>query len=264
MRHESHHAGYFPPILPLPKNEPQVWLAWTDCFDNPDVLEYCHDLLSAAEAVKCRKFYFPNDRHLYLVAHAMVRYVLAGYLRMDPKKLEFTANAYGRPEIIRQARMPNIRFNLSHTTGLAALVASYDLACGIDVETERQVRDISGLADIVLSAREREVLWELPKPDRIRAFLRFWTLKEAYVKARGKGLSIPLNRCAFDIGAGPDARFHAVSGDDPLAWQFTQSYPGAGYILAVAIRHGGGADLNIGYRELTPNTMPLGIRKLGF
>lgn len=240
---------------PLPDGEAHIWLAWTDRFAEPPVLDACRRLLSEKETERCGRFYFERDRHLYLVAHAMVRHVLAAYLDVPPRHLRFSTNAYGRPELVREPGMPNLRFNLSHTQGLAALVVNLDHACGIDVEANQRSRDVVALATSVLSAQEQAAFDRVPEADRQLAFLRYWTLKEAYIKARGQGLSLPLAQFSFDMMQIITIQFHAGIDDNPSGWQFAQEFLGSSHVLAVAIHHGAGPELFLNHREFTPSTL---------
>lgn len=242
----------FPTIPPPADGEAQVWLAWTNRFIHAEMLDMCRDLLVEEEREKCKKFYFEQDRHLYLVAHAMLRFVLAAYLHIEPRQLELSTNAYGRPEVIRRPGMRDIRFNLSHTRDLAALVVNCNVACGIDVEARREFGNISDMADYCLSSEEQDIVGKLPKPERDWAFLRIWTLKEAYIKALGKGLSLPLNRFSFTIDGEIAIRFHSGIADAPLNWQFSQTFPGPDHILALAFRINGEPNFNLGFREWLP------------
>ncbi|MGZ8219325.1 4'-phosphopantetheinyl transferase family protein [Methylomagnum sp.] len=240
---------------PLPDGEAHIWLAWTDRFTEPSALDACRRLLSEEETERCGRFHFERDRHLYLVAHAMVRHTLAAYLELPPRHLQFSTNAYGRPELLRGPGMPNLRFNLSHTRGLAALVVNLDHDCGIDVEAERRSSDLTALATSVLSPPELEAFRNLPESDRPHAFLRYWTLKEAYIKARGQGLSLPLDRFSFEIREKIAIQFHAGIDDNPGGWQFTQEFPDPGHVLAVAIHHGAGPELFLSHREFAPSAL---------
>lgn len=248
-------SNRFSGTQPLPDGEAHVWLARTDRFTEPSALDACRRLLSGEEAERCGRFHFERDRHLYLVAHAMVRHVLAGYLGIAPCHLRFSTNAYGRPELVRGPGMPDLRFNLSHTRGLAALIVNLVHGCGIDVEAERRSSDLAALAASVLSPPELQAFRHLPESDRPHAFLRYWTLKEAYIKARGLGLSLPLSRFSFEIREKIAIQFHAGIDDNPSGWQFSQEFLGPGHVLAVAIRHGAGPELSLDHREFTPSAL---------
>ncbi|WP_445370218.1 4'-phosphopantetheinyl transferase family protein [Methylomonas sp. HW2-6] len=245
----------FPPVPAPTQGRAQVWLAWTERFADPEALEICRNLLAADELEKWRKFHFERDRKLYLVAHAMVRFVLAAYLDTEPDKLRFTANRYGRPELVRKPGMADVRFNLSHARGLAALVVNCGVDCGIDVEAGRDLGDLAAMAGQVLTAAERDYLWRLPAAERNWAFLKFWTLKEAYIKAQGTGLSQELDRFGFVFGEDEAIHFRPGSADDSRAWQFAQSLPGPEHVLALAFRCGGGPELDTCFCEWLPHRL---------
>ncbi|ANE55775.1 4'-phosphopantetheinyl transferase superfamily protein [Methylomonas sp. DH-1] len=237
-------------IPPPAHGEVHVWLAWTERFAAAETLDYCRTLLARDELEKWRRFHFERDRQLYLVAHALVRQVLAAYLAIAPERLQFVANRYGRPELVREPGMPDLRFNLSHARGLAALVVTRSVDCGIDVEARRELGDLAAMAGQVLTAAERDYLWRLPDTERNWAFLKLWTLKEAYIKAVGKGLSLALHEFEFALGADISIRFQTGSADAAGEWQFAQRFPGPDHVLALALRSGDGPTCV--YREWAP------------
>lgn len=207
--------------LPPPAHgEAHVWLAWTERFAAAETLDYCRTLLAQDELEKWRRFHFERDRQLYLVAHAMVRQVLAAYLAIAPERLQFAANRYGRPELVREPGMPDLRFNLSHARGLAALVVTRSADCGIDVEVRRELGDLAAMAGQVLTAAERDYLWRLPDTERNWAFLKLWTLKEATSKQWARG-----------------CRWHCMKLDLPSArTSQSASKPAAATLRRVAVR----------------------------
>lgn len=241
--------------VPLHPSEAHVWFAWTDRFTDDSIVHACHCLLSEEELRRHKRYHFQRDRHLYLVSHAMVRHLLAGYLEREPKELEFVTNPYGRPEIKHERGDPIVRFNLSHTRDLAALVVTHTWPCGIDVETKRYRWNISSLADSVLSAEEMSSLQKLPQAEHAHHFLRYWTLKEAYVKARGMGLSLPLDKLSFEIGEKMGIRLRTHPESDSVDWQFAQRSLGTEHVMAVAVQHGGALPLSITYREFLPSAI---------
>ena len=199
-------------------------------------------LLSSPELERYQRFHFQRDRYLYLVAHALVRTSLSRYADVGPECWQFSINNYGRPEIdAAQSALPPLRFNLSHTHGLAACIVTQAMDCGVDVEREHELGDMMALAETVFSLPEREALAAVPIADRQSRFFDYWTLKESYIKARGMGLSLPLDAFSFRfVGerlAGVD--FDLSLQDESTRWQFEVCRIGASHHkLAVAIRRG--------------------------
>jgi 4'-phosphopantetheinyl transferase len=150
-------------------------------------------VLSRDEIQRAAKFHFPRDRNRFILAHRTLREILAQYLDCDPKQLVFSTNKYGKPSLTDSS----FQFNLSHSGSLALLAVSPLHTVGIDVEQARPEVEIESLGRRFFSQSEHSELMALPREQRVAAFYRFWTLKEAYIKAHGLGLSLPLD--SFDV-----------------------------------------------------------------
>ena len=239
-----------------------VWYVFPGAIRNPELLDNYRAILSDDEISRYERFWFDRDRHLHLVAWALVRTMLSSYADVSPEAWEFRTNRYGRPEISGPASGPPLRFNLSHTRGLIACIVVPELDVGVDVEDRR--RDTSGaeIASRFFSAREVAALERLPGDEQSATFFEYWTLKEAYIKAVGVGISLGLERFSFELddrGLGvddPERRAATISfnglDDDPAAWQFAQYEPTPHHAMAVAIRRGDAEDLEIRLREVVP------------
>jgi len=150
-----------------------------------------------------------------------------------PEQWTFSTNHYGRPEISPPGRL---RFNLSHTRGLAAVLVALEVDCGVDVEQRRQMRDLFGRATHVFSAAEVDSLRPLSTEGQHERFFDYWTLKESYIKARGMGLSLPLQQFTFSLNQGITISFDPRMKDDPARWQFERFAPTPDHAMAVALR----------------------------
>ena len=210
-----------------------LWLAYYGEFqnDDPDLLE----LLNPAEREQQARFHFADDRLRYLVTRALVRKVLSGYADVAPKAWIFKTNAYGRPEISAlHTQASNLRFNLSHTSGLIVLAVCHAFEMGVDVEhLDRQAA--LGVADRFFSPLEAAELAGLAPELQPQRFFEYWTLKESYIKARGMGLSIPLDRFSFEFPTSESVSLctDPVLGDDAGRWQFWQLRLPGNYQLAI-------------------------------
>lgn len=153
--------------------------------------------LSEDERARLARFASQADAELYLVAHALTRSVLARYLDAQPAQLSFESGERGRPELAGPERATGLRFNLSHTRGLAACGVSLHAAIGVDVEHLSRKVELDAVGKRVLSVRERAGLVALTGDAQRQRFFDLWTLKEAYVKATGKGLASPLTGVTF-------------------------------------------------------------------
>ncbi|WP_329213094.1 4'-phosphopantetheinyl transferase superfamily protein [Streptomyces sp. NBC_01485] len=210
-------------------------------------------LLSVSERDRMDRFRHAADRDLYATAHGLLRTALSRAAPgVDPTEWQFRTGPQGRPELAGEAAGTGLRFNLSHTAGLAACVVTRGPDCGIDVEALGRRSADHRSVRTVLAPSEAAALLALPEPSRAAGFLRYWTLKEAYAKAIGLGLSVPFDQCCFSFtgapgssGPGADTGAISLSHDHAGRWQFRQWLPGPEHLLALALRRGAGADLTV-------------------
>lgn len=166
-----------------------VWFLETDPVTDSLVLESCTQLLSSDEADRYRRFRFDADRHVFLLSHAMLRRVLSRYTDIEPAAWQFSLSSGGRPEIAHPDPGMSLRFNLTHTRGLAACIVTQTLDCGVDAEALAVRRHAMGIAERMFADEELRLLRDLEGPDLQDEFINLWTLREAYCKACGTGLA---------------------------------------------------------------------------
>jgi 4'-phosphopantetheinyl transferase len=199
----------------------------------PVIAEY-RAMLSEAERLQEQRFHFERDRRRYLLTRALVRCMLSRYSSVAPRDWTFTRNAYGRPRIANDAA-PAIEFNVSHTGDLIVLAIAGDCRLGVDCESLAR-GDCVSLAESYFAAPEVAALHALAPAGRQRRFLELWTLKESYIKARGMGLSIPLDEFSFDLSDSDIALSVDASLDEAGArWQFMQFLAAPDHIAAVCV-----------------------------
>ena len=236
----------------LPRDQAVVWLTRTGRAPPTNVRSRTETLLDDEELRRYRSFRFSDDARLYLDAHVLLRTTLSRYANVPPADWRFVRGSHGRPEIAAGRSDPlGLRFNLSHTPGLAACAVTNRVAVGVDVEQlDRPVRPLA-LADHNFSRREARALRALPPNLQRVRFLEYWTLKEAYIKACGGGLSIPLDGFSLDRDAGGCWRIEFAAPHDgvPSDWQFALYRPTSDHLLAVAVHRPGRFDLSIDIRE---------------
>ena len=194
-------------------------------------------LLCAEEQDRCLRFVFDRDRHTYLVARSLLRKVLSRYRPVPPQTWRFVVNDYGKPRIDAPPKGGEIQFNVTHTRGLVALAVAHQRAVGVDAEhVERSVQWRPLVRD-VLADQEADYLASVPEAEQRRVFFRFWTLKEAYIKGCGKGLSIPLKSFWFKIDASrpPQIRYAEPLQSGREHWLFFRSDRFPMHELAVAV-----------------------------
>lgn len=177
-------------------------------------------LLSDAERARAARFHNVEHANQFVVAHARLRQLLAAQLNIAPQRLEFTTAAHGKPGLGAEQGASGLQFNLSHSGSLGLVGWAWQRALGVDVESWRPMRDERALVHRFFSASEIAAYEELPQADRTEGFFNCWTRKEAYVKAVGRGLGLPLRSFDVSLGNGAAARLLRPSDteDDPRAW----------------------------------------------
>lgn len=224
--------------VPIGPGEAHVWYALPDDFADPARVAALEALLDAGERARQARFRFARDRQLFLVAHGLLRATLGRVLDADPAALRFRAGPHGKPELDTAAGAPPLQFNLSHTTGLVAWVVTRHAAAGIDVEDRRPVRQVEEVAAHSFAPAELADVRARRGDDQRDRFLEYWTLKEAYVKARGAGLSLPLDAFTMRLAppGAPTVTFAPALPDDAAAWQFAQPVLSDQHAAAVALQ----------------------------
>jgi 4'-phosphopantetheinyl transferase len=223
--------------------------------DAPEVrarLDQYRALLSAEERAREARFHFDADRERFVIGRALVRLQLSRFLGGDPRQWRFEANAHGRPALRSPGRGRPLGFNVSHTRGLVACAVAGTRDVGVDVEcVDRALTH--DIADRFFAPAEVAALRAQPDADRRRVFFDYWTLKEAYIKARGMGLALPLRHFAFSLRppGSPTIAFDPEIDDDPGTWQFAQAWPTARHRLALAVRRSGD-DLDVRMADVVP------------
>ncbi len=239
-------------VLP---NEIHVWYAFPDEIRQTSLLSDYQQLLNPAETQQWQRFHFDKHRHLYLIARALVRTTLSRYTAITPSRLQFTKNAYGKPELIHSDRTPQLCFNLSHTDGLVVLGIVSNQKIGVDVENmERQIT--TAVEDIAryFSPQEVSDFSQIPAHQRHDRFFDYWTLKESYIKACGMGLSLPLDQFTFHIQEKESLRisFAASLNDDPNNWQFWLFDPTPSHKAAISLHRHPGTEYCLVMKKAVP------------
>jgi len=209
---------------PLPfdigAKEIHVWLIESDDTWDAGTAATYRNILSEEEHRKLAGFFFERDRWQYLVAHAALRLLLSAYRpSVRPESWRFKAGTQGRPDIADEAS--GLTFNLSHTLGGIALAFARGCRLGVDIERPGEEADLD-LAETICAADEIRALGSLPQSSQAARFTRLWTLKEAYLKALGTGLSLPANCISFQL-SGDDVAGHQILAPDAetdTAWSF--------------------------------------------
>ena len=214
-----------------------VWLTDYTAVTDPTVLARFELLMNSTERAQQQRFRFADDRLRYLVTRALLRTVLSTYAPVAPADWEFTLNEYGRPGISARHGLSNLSFNISHTKGLIALAVSRRFEVGIDVENTALRPAPLEVAGQTFAPTEVADLDSMAPDLQHERFFTYWTLKESYVKARGMGLSLPLDRFSFSfplprrihLGIAPELE------DDAAHWRFWLGRPTPDHLLALCV-----------------------------
>jgi 4'-phosphopantetheinyl transferase len=218
-----------PATLNLQPGQVDIWRIALDL--PPATVKSLDSVLSADERERAARFRFPGGTERYTVAHGCLRHILARYLDCDPKQLCFSTNEYGKPAL----QGYNLEFNLSHSGERALVAVSLARRVGVDVEHIRPDLELIKTADRFFSQNEVTELMALPPHQHQIAFFNCWSRKEAYIKALGLGLSLPLD--SFDVSLADPAILRATRPDEAEAarWRLLSLEVEPGYTAAVAV-----------------------------
>jgi len=223
-----------PATLSLGSDEVHVWRASLHL--EASRLESLLPTLAEDERARAARFYFPKDRDHFVAGRGILRALLARYLGAHPADLRFRYSPKGKPALVPEFDAGALRFNVSHSHGLAlyAVTRGHDL--GVDVE-RIQPRLEERIAERFFSPREVAALQTLPPPLQHEAFFACWTRKEAYIKATGEGLSLGLDQFAVSLVPGEPAALLWTEGDPQEArrWCLHALDPGPGYAAAICV-----------------------------
>ncbi|MEE8436000.1 MAG: 4'-phosphopantetheinyl transferase superfamily protein, partial [bacterium] len=190
--------------------------------------------LAPDERNRATRFRFSKDRNKFIVCRFALRNILASYSGTIPELVQFSYGPQGKPYLSDQS---TLRFNVSHSGGMALVVAACGREVGVDIEQHYTARDLQPIAERFFSPREFEAIQMLPPLSREEAFFRVWTCKEAYLKAKGVGLSGSLDRFEVSVLPGQPAELLSVldDPDEPGRWSMRNFCPSPNYSAALAV-----------------------------
>ena len=240
--------------LTLPEDEVHLWVTFPKEIQQPDLLRQYHAMMNPDETAKQKRFHFEKHRHQYLLTRAVIRSLLSRYLSRPPAEWAFETNRYGRPHLLPALNETALRFNLSHSEGIIVCGLVRNREIGVDVEYVQRGGDLVNVADRFFSPQEVQDLHKLPEAQHIDRFFDYWTLKESYIKARGMGLSIPLDQFSFHLDDGPGIRISidARQNDPPERWQFRQWRLDDRYKIALALERDPGRAFRVVLHRWVP------------
>jgi len=242
-------------LLELVSGQIDLWYTRTDQVGPELALRY-RALLTPQELSQHSRFHFEKDRHRYLVTRALSREALSRYMPVAPQAWRFEADHYGKPHLVDPVGLAReVDFNISHTDGLVVFGIYRGKALGVDTECTQREAPLD-IAERFFSAHESRRLRSLPPPRQALRFWELWTLKESYIKARGMGLSLPLEQFSFELDAPGAVSISFADGfqDQPSRWRFWQLRPTGHHLLSVCAEAPGadGAPIRLSVRETVP------------
>jgi 4'-phosphopantetheinyl transferase len=231
-----------PSFLPLPRGEVHVWRAQLDAHDverSPPGA-----VLDDAERARAAAYHLERDRRRFTVTRGFARTVLATYSQIEPSAVRFHLGTHGKPALFESGET-SLCFNVSHCEEIA-LIAVSDVELGVDVEQARDGFDVLELSEQSFSRAENDALRRLPPVQRRTAFFACWTRKEAYIKAIGLGLTMPLGDFSVSLAPeAPCALLQVASGPlQATQWTIRSFDAGRDYPCALAFR---GRDLAVSF-----------------
>lgn len=245
-------------VIALKENEIHLWIVNPQhCVTeniklNNALFNQYRNLLTEEETAKQQRYKFEKDREDALITRAFVRDLLSHYADISPQAWRFEKGEKDKPKIVNST-IP-LRFNLSHTKDMIVCAVTLNNDIGCDVENITRSNDVLKVAERYFSPFEIDALFSLPKEEQRNRFFDYWTLKEAYIKAWGLGLAIPLkdfsfdifeqektkeiggNTLPFDCNQSIDITFASHRKDEPSLWQHWLFYPNNEHRLALSLR----------------------------
>jgi 4'-phosphopantetheinyl transferase len=220
-----------PDLLTLPSRE--IHLSYARLHAPPMVIRSLLEVLSRDERERAARFHFDRHREAFIISRGLLRSILCLYTGVPPDKLVFIYGAKGKPSLPDSS----IYFNLSHSKDVALYAVAREPLLGVDVEWIRPMSDAESIAKRFFSPAEYAEVMALDEKTRSLGFLNCWTRKEAYVKAVGDGLHVPLDEFQVSLMPGQQAIFHSINGDRERAarWSLFDVRPTEGYVGALAV-----------------------------
>jgi len=225
-----------PPNFKLAKDEIHIWCAALDKLVYR--FKKYFQTLSLEERIRAKRFYFERDRKRFIIRRGILRTILGFYLNVDPSRIEFRYGENGKPALADTYSKGTIRFNLSHSNGFVIFAFDRDNEIGVDIEEIRDIYEMDHISQRFFSETEDAVFRTLPENKKKKAFFNCWTRKEAFIKAIGDGLSLPLDKFDVSLAPGEPSRLLRIEGySKELSLRSIESFiPAPNYVAALAIK----------------------------
>ncbi|MBN2439217.1 MAG: 4'-phosphopantetheinyl transferase superfamily protein [Deltaproteobacteria bacterium] len=252
----------------LSDGEIHLWFAFPGETGDPPKPAFAGLVLDGGEEARMKRLHSPAGRRLFRAGHTLLRRALSCYGKIPPEAWRFVENAHGKPLIDPDLDSPTLSFSLAHTKGLAVVAVTGGADVGVDVERADRFVDAARLAGRFFSPEEAAVLHRF-NPEQLRErFFLYWTLKESYIKARGLGLSLPLDSFSFHLAGEIPFRigFSADHTNGSGEWRFAAIRPLPKYVAALAVHPAPAGPVRIRCFNPLPSgdISPLGVEFVGW
>lgn len=217
----------------LPDGQVDLWYSAQEKAASPRLIRAYWQRLTAEERATVRRYKHTHVRHQALLARTLLRWVLSQYCPVDPADWRFGRGTFGKPFVAApEGAFP--AFNLSHSAGIVVCAVAWAQHVGVDVEGMGRRPNCTQLAQRYFAASEAADIARLSEAEQRDRFLRYWTLKEAYIKATGRGLTEPLNSFAFELRPDGDPIIHFSDGRNREDWRFGEVLIAGSHRVSVA------------------------------
>lgn len=227
--------GLSPANVILSQDDIHVWCA---SLDQPAPrLQWLMQMLNTDERARAERFYFEQDRKRFIVGRGLLRTILGYYLNSEPGQLQFSYNSRGKPSLSETSGGDRIRFNLAHSQGLVLYAVTFGREIGVDLEYLRPIAEAEQIANRFFSDREKVGFHALTSHEKQEAFFRYWTCKEAFLKASGEGLTEYLDQIDISLVEGEPATLLSIKGDrrEASRWSLQELKPASGFAAALVV-----------------------------
>ncbi len=236
------------------QNSIHIWITDIEKVTDPYLMDVYRSILSDEEKERLERYRFEKDKNSFLISHAMVRSVLSNYIEIAPKDLQFKIDKNGKPEVCsEEGESLLLEYNLSHSGKYAVVAVTNEIVCGIDVEKIDAKRDFWDIAQNYFSSKEILDLKSALEQDQAHRFFTYWTLKEAYIKAKGETIASSLNKVSFDLHHQNQISAELDGfGDNDKRWQFYSQLLDDEYVMSLALLHENPLDFKVELFEIIP------------
>ena len=209
---------------------------WYASLERP-VIEF-QNMLSSDERYRAGRFHYKTDRNRFIIRHGILRTILSFYLDTEPDRVRFNYGKNDKPALANEYNEGKLYFNISSSEGLALYAFTRIGEVGVDIECIHDISDMMQITESYFSSAENAALRTLPTSQRKQGFFHCWTRKEAFIKAIGDGLSLPLDRFDVSLVPGEPAGLLAIEGSvtEATQWSMQDLKPASGFAAAFAVK----------------------------